>query len=245
MENPQNSAYRKLLLTDIDGTLLGGHEKELEAFRDWVHSQPDLAFGVVTGRGRESAFQGVADAGFDQVDVVICAVGTEIYYGHQDEPDHDWHQQLDAMWDQRRVNEALSGLPFAEQHNARFKMTLHGDSAPSYHAEVKARLAKHRLAANLIVSHDYYLDVLPHNVDKAQAVSHVAQKLGVGLGKVLVAGDSANDTSMLIMPGVNAVLVGNHLDEVKHLIEHPSVYAAEAHHAAGIMEGVHYYKFHK
>jgi hypothetical protein len=57
-----------------------------------------------------------------------------------------------------------------------------------------------------------------------------------------VAGDSGNDEGML---SVNAlgVVVGNYCPELEKLRKLPRVYFAQAHHAAGIIEGIRYYNF--
>ena len=40
-----------------------------------------------------------------------------------------------------------------------------------------------------------------------------------------------------------AVVVGNYSVELEKLREYPRVYFADAHHAAGIIEGIEYYDF--
>lgn len=236
----------KLILTDMDGTLLG-NEAALEQFKQWLGERPDVGFGVVTGRSKASAFRGLEEAGIDECDVVVCAVGTEIYYGRDRIQDQAWVRRLDALWDRELLSETLGDIPLRQEPNSqeagRWKLSYQGEDAARHCLEVQARLRRDNLEASVVLSHDYYLDVLPPFADKAHAVLHVTEQFEMVINQVLVAGDSANDSSMLTLPGVNAVLVGNHLEEVLHLNGHPSVYTADAHHAAGILEGIDYYAF--
>ena len=59
---------------------------------------------------------------------------------------------------------------------------------------------------------------------------------------MLVAGDSGNDAGMLLGKTLG-VVVGNHGSELDYLRNRPRIYFADASHAAGIMEGIHYYQF--
>ena len=55
-------------------------------------------------------------------------------------------------------------------------------------------------------------------------------------------GDSGNDAGMLLGRTLG-VVVGNHSSELNRLKDLPRIYFAEAAHAAGILEGIHYYNF--
>ncbi len=74
------------------------------------------------------------------------------------------------------------------------------------------------------------------------SVRHIAYKWNFPLEHILVAGDSGNDEGML---SVNAlgVVVGNYCPELEKLRKLPRVYFAQAHHAAGIIEGIRFYNF--
>lgn len=56
--------------------------------------------------------------------------------------------------------------------------------------------------------------------------------------EVVVAGDSGNDTAMLTIAGINAILVANHYQEVAHLSSLSHVYTAKNTHALGVLEGL-------
>lgn len=67
-------------------------------------------------------------------------------------------------------------------------------------------------------SQPYFLEVLPKDVDKAQAVRLVRDYLGLSRDEVMVIGDSENDLGMLREGGLS-VAMGNAYDEVKELAD--------------------------
>ena len=58
----------------------------------------------------------------------------------------------------------------------------------------------------------------------------------------MVAGDSVNDEEMLA-GNTLGVVVGNYRPKLETLRRYPRIYFAEGRHAAGIIEGIHYYNF--
>jgi sucrose-phosphate synthase len=78
------------------------------------------------------------------------------------------------------------------------------------------RLHDLKLHANLIYSHQAFLDVLPVRVSKGHAIRYLAYKWGLPLRNFLVAGDSGNDAEMLV-GDTSAVVVGNHSPELERL----------------------------
>ena len=89
----------------------------------------------------------------------------------------------------------------------------------------------------MVFSHERLLDVLPPRAGKAAAMEHVADHFGIPADSVFAVGDSGNDADMLTACE-NAVLVGNHAEEVASLATRSNVYLARRSHAAGALEGV-------
>ena len=108
--------------------------------------------------------------------------------------------------------------------------------------KIYAHLHALNLHANLIYSHQEYLDVLPVRASKGQAIRYLAYKWGLPLNAFLVAGDSGNDAEMMIGDTLG-VIVGNHSPELKVLRGHHQVYFAAAGNAWGILEGIDNYQF--
>jgi sucrose-phosphate synthase len=87
-----------------------------------------------------------------------------------------------------------------------------------------------------------YLDIIPVRGGSDLSMRHLLWKWGFAPERVLVAGDSGNDAGMLLGRTLG-VVVGNYSKELNRLRNHPRIYFAQASHAAGILEGINYYRF--
>ncbi len=105
---------------------------------------------------------------------------------------------------------------------------------------VRAAVTSTGIPARVVFSHGQLLDVLPASAGKSAAVSHVAATLNLSMDRVIVAGDSGNDTDMLT-DCANAIVVGNCEPELRILGERGVAYQAQGNHAAGVLEGLRVY----
>lgn len=236
---------RKVLVSDIDNTLLGD-KRALKQLTGWLKShRSKLAFGIATGRSIESA---VAILNKNQVkipDVLITSVGSEIHYGKNLVPDSGWANHIRYMWRKDSLAEALSkfsGLKLQAPENQReFKLSYIAkpESMPPLN-EIYEYLHELKLHAQLIYSHEEFLDVLPIRASKGHAIRYLAYKWGLPLENFFVAGDSGNDTEMLV-GDTRAIVVGNHSPELAVLRDQQHIYFADGHYAAGIIEGLNHY----
>lgn len=239
-----------LLITDIDNTLLGDDEA-LERLKRIIHeNRAQLGFGVASGRALELIDEALRENGVDEIDVVIASVGSEIYYGTERVPDKGWASHLRSKWRPERVHEALDDLEFLhlqkEPHSQReFKISYDLDEAVDPEealTTIHEALARARAAYSLIFSHGTFVDILPHRASKGKAVRYLAGKWHIPLERLATSGDSGNDRDMLV--GRTAgIVVGNRDEELLSLqnTKTSRVYFATAHHAGGIIEGLHHY----
>lgn len=145
------------------------------------------------------------------------------------------------------MRELLDQLPDLklqpERDQRQFKLSYFVDreKAPIVR-HVRRLLKQHHLSAQVIYSHDVYLDLLPHRASKGEAVRYLAMRWGLQLERVLGAGDSGNDAEMFRI-GAKGVVVGNHARELEALRGTPNVYFAEADYADGIVEGMRHFGF--
>lgn len=246
------AALDRLLITDIDNTLLGD-DTALEELKQIIHAHHHhLGFGVASGRALELVMEAMADHGISEIDVIIAAVGSEIYYTHEHMLDKGWASHLRSKWRPARIREALDVLPFLhlqeEPHTQReFKISYDLDASQSANealSMIHDTLAQAKLAYSLIFSHGTFVDILPHRASKGKAVRYLAGKWNIPLERVATAGDSGNDRDMLI--GQTAgIVVGNHDPELSSLRRFTAhrVYFAQAHCAGGILEGLRHYNF--
>ncbi len=236
---------RRMLVSDIDNTLLGD-QAGLDTLIRMLRTNPrGFGFGVATGRHLPSALDVLRQSRVPLPDVLITAVGSEIHYGPEIRPDTGWRRHIQHLWRRDALASLFTGVPGltlqSDDQQSEFKLSFNADSAtsPSLH-ELKALLRQARLHANLIHSHDAFLDILPVHASKGQAIRYLAYKWGLPLRAFLVAGDSGNDLEMLTGDTLG-VVVSNHSAELEKLRGREQVYFAEKPSASGILEGIAYY----
>ncbi len=237
----------RVLVSDIDNTLLGDEEALHELLARLKAAGDHVGFGIATGRGIDSAVKVLNDAGVPIPDLMITAVGSEIYYGARKVEDLGWRAHIDYRWNAQGLRDAMSKMPgivMQPDENQRLHKVsyfMDPDLAPSVR-EIVRHLRLNDLHANVIFSHQEFLDLLPIRATKGMALRYLALKWGLTADRFLAAGDSGNDEEMLT-GNTLAVVVGNHSVELEHLRGQPLIYFAEGHNARGIIEGLDYYNF--
>ncbi len=238
----------RLLVCDIDNTLLGDLEAAKE-FASWLGDHRErVAFGVATGRDLKGALGVLSRWSIPIPDALITSVGSEIHYwrGYPVE-DLSWRRHIDREWDPDGIREALEDVPGLKLQPKRNQSPLkvsyftESDRWPGS-SEIRRRLRDRGLRATAIASHSKYLDLLPAKASKGQAVRHLALRWGFNRGQVLVAGDSGNDALML-KSAEQAVVVGNFSRELRGLRGRRGIHFATAEHARGILEGIRHFGF--
>lgn len=237
----------RLLVSDIDNTLIGDWDALQSLLEKMRGATGKVGFGIATGRRLESALKVLKEWKVPPPDVLVTAVGTEIYYRDSMEPDPGYRLQLDYRWEPQAVREAMQDLPgvrmqgAAEQRRYKISYFVDPDEAPEVR-EIIGRLRQKHLHANVVFSHGMYLDVLPVRASKGSAIRYLADKWGIPVDSILVAGDSGNDAEML-SGNTLGVVVGNHSAELEALRDRERVYFADGRYAWGILEGIEYYDF--
>ncbi|MDD2240451.1 MAG: HAD-IIB family hydrolase [Kiritimatiellae bacterium] len=241
------SQIDRLILTDIDNTLTGDDEAMQEFFQLIAEAPLHVGFGIATGRRYEELIRLLNDLDIPRPEVLITSTGTEVYYGKNFTLDRSWQQHIGFRWEPEKVREVLDAIEGyyrqPEHEQSTFKVSYQYDPAVAPKvSRIKRLLRENGLQAKVVMSHDTFLDVIPTRAGSGVSVRHIAYKWNFPLEHILVAGDSGNDEGML---SVNAlgVVVGNYSPELEKLRAYPRVYFAQAHHAAGIIEGIQYYNF--
>jgi sucrose-phosphate synthase len=237
----------RLLVSDIDNTLIGDWEALQALLEKLRNADGKVGFGIATGRRLESALKVLKEWKVPLPDVLVTAVGTEIYYRGLVEPDPGYQLHLDYRWEPQAVREAMEDMPgirmqgTAEQRRYKISYFLDPDKAPSV-PEIITRLRQKHLHANVVFSHGMYLDILPVRASKGSAIRYLADKWGIPVDSILVAGDSGNDAEML-SGNTLGVVVGNHSEELEGLRGRERIYFADSQYAWGVLEGIEYYDF--
>ena len=237
------------LVSDIDNTLLGDKDS-LQVLVSWLRDNSrDVIFGIATGRPLESAVDILKRNRVPIPNVLITSVGSEINYGPALTPDIGWAKHISHQWRRDDLIEAMQSIPGivlqASENQREFKISYIADPTQLPSVEIiYQHLQALNLQAQVIYSHNEFLDILPIRASKGHAIRYLAYKWGLPLKQFLVAGDSGNDSEMLIGDTL-AVVVGNHSSELEGLRGLMQVYFAQNGYAGGILEGLEHYKFGK
>ncbi len=239
----------RMLITDIDDTLVGDDEA-LEEFIEIMKKNRDkVGFGVATGRSLELVEEILREKNIPIPDVIISSVGTEIFYGPDLENlslDSGWKSHISYQWKPARIKKVLSELDFLKPQERdaerEFKLSYCMEADEDHLAMIHQRLTENNLRYQLIFSHGAYLDILPQRASKGRAIRYLGNKWHIEPTDILVAGDSGNDYEMLSGKQL-AVVVGNYNPEIEQLRGYRRVYFADNHYAAGIIEGMRHYQF--
>ncbi|MFB6887828.1 HAD-IIB family hydrolase [Kitasatospora sp. NPDC056327] len=225
----------RILVTDLDGTLLGGTPEDRRRLRDALARHPGVTPVFATGRGPASVRDLLRDPLLPRPRWIIADVGATVVDGTDLTPVDPIQDHLRTGWPGReRVRAALHRFPaLTDQHgvvqDGRCSYFLPPDGLT---AELTA--AVEALGCRWEYSADRYFDVLPPGASKGNAVRALAAKLGWRPEEILVAGDSLNDLSLFRL-GTHAVIVGGAEPALlTALAGDPLVHRPDARGAAGI-----------
>jgi sucrose-phosphate synthase len=238
----------RLLICDIDGTLIGDRPASRK-FARWLKTHRNqVAFGIATGRTPESALGVLSRWAIPTPDVLITSVGSEIHYGRgRPVEDIEWRRWIDHDWDRNALLEALEFVPGVriqpKQHQRPFKLSyfVDEDAWPGV-SEIRRRVRDSAARATVIYSHGEFLDLLPAKASKGFAVKYLVDRWGFTSDRVLVAGDSGDD-SLMLKTADRGIVVGNHSPELGRLRGRDGLYFSDGEHALGILEGIAHFGF--
>ncbi len=236
----------KLMITDIDNTLIGD-DASLNQLLDLLDQhREELAWGVATGRSLELTLEAMTEYNIPMPDILICSVGTEMYYGPDLRMDKGWKQHISHKWKPELIKEALlpfDFLVFQESEGQRsHKISYYLENKDDRLQQIRQVLDDRKLRCQVIYSHNQFLDILPYRASKGKAVNYLRYKYEFLPRHVMVAGDSGNDADML-EGNTRGLIVGNHSEELAFLKDAPRIYFSTGEYAAGIIEGLHHYGF--
>ncbi|WP_354637676.1 trehalose-6-phosphate synthase [Kitasatospora camelliae] len=226
----------RILVTDLDGTLLAGGTEGRRLLREALGRHPEVTVVFATGRGSASVRRVLRDPLVPRPRWIIADVGATVLDGTDFSPVEPLQEQLRAGWPgPARVRAALGRFPaLAYQHG------VAQDGRCSYHLPPDGLTGELIAAVGALgcaweYSADRYFDVLPPRVSKGGALLALAEKLTWPRESILVAGDSLNDLSLFRL-GAHAVLMAGAEGALSAAVgDDPLVHRPDRPGAAGIL----------
>ncbi len=268
--NNQSEIIRKVLATDLDGTLIPLPDSEENqsslAEISKAFEIKDLVLIYCTGRHFESVVDAISIEKLPRPEWIICDVGTSIYRITDGryisfEAYNKHLEDLTHTSSRPGMQSLLEGLPGLilqqEDHQQEFKLSYECESSrtDSLVEKINELLHDFKIPYEAHGSLDPFLncgliDLLPRGVSKAYALKWLAQHAGYGADQVIYAGDSGNDF-LALTSGCRAILVANAgkelTDKVKAALKAKkksyALYVAKKQATSGVLEGCRHFKW--
>ena len=237
-----------VLVTDLDGTLLGGALPWRRCLYQWLARERHRVVHVFsTGRDLDSVARVLRDQaphGLQPPHLVIGDVGASVACGVSLALVPQVVEGIEQRWQGKaeRVLPLLRGLAgVAPQPVTAHRRLAYLIDAPRLDRQALRALEAH--GVDCLVSDDRYLDVMPAGVNKGTTLLALLDWLEVEHHRVVTAGDTLNDLAMF-ETGLQGVVVANAepalLAELPRL---PATYRARSSGCQGIVEALHHFGF--
>ncbi|WP_375257078.1 HAD-IIB family hydrolase [Citreimonas sp.] len=237
-----------VLATDLDGTFLGGTDEARRKYYDWINANRH-AVGLIFVTGRDPGFVSELSRrkGVPKPDYVVGDVGTTIARSddrHILNPIAELEAEIAEKWDDSsaRVQAALRSIPGLRLQGTAFRHRVSYDMDPEKFDRRAVDIVED-MGLDALISDNRFFDVLPKDVSKGPSLLRLLAHLGVKNDRVLVAGDTMNDHSMLTM-GLPSVVVGGAEPALLEAVEKvETVHIAKEEGVGGIAEAMLRYNY--
>jgi len=243
--SPSSPAPIRLFSTDLDGTLLGNPESTQRFKQVWesipVDHRPLLVYN--SGRTIADVLALISTRRLPAADYLIGGVGTELHNCRENRKETEFHHQFGEGWDLGAVETIMNAMPGIERQPPEF---LHPYKSSWYlHRadrekidELRHRFKEAGLEVNVVYSSLRDLDILPSRANKGNALAWLCSRLEIPFEQALVAGDTANDSAMFLLPGIKGIVVENAQPDLFEAVVKLPVFVSSKVMADGVLEGL-------
>lgn len=254
-KKPKTGAGNKLLkapvffISDLDGTIIDGNKAPglPELIGSLKKHKGQMIFGISTGRNRALTKEALKQHPLLlNADIIICSVGTEIYYTSDFIVDKGWLKHINYKWNRNKLQETLNDYPGVKLQESeaqtphKLSYYITSDFGDEDLTDIYRLLDGKQLRAKIFVTDNKHLDLVPIRSGKGKAVHYLSYKWKKPIQNFIVSGNGGNDLGML-GGKTNGIVVSNHSPELIVLKENPNVYFSKAPLAAGVLEGINHY----
>ncbi|HVW21220.1 MAG TPA: HAD-IIB family hydrolase [Opitutaceae bacterium] len=235
----------RLFATDLDGTLIGNPESMRRFRESWEklprESRPLLVYN--SGRSVQDTLGFSRARTLPEADYILGGVGTEFHDARRPGEVPEFVAQFGEGWDLPTVERIVGATPGVVRQPPEFlhpyKSSWYLERADRAQIEeLRRRLEAAGLQVAVVYSSLRFLDVLPSRADKGNALAWLCRRLSIPLEEVLVAGDTGNDSSMFLLPGVKGIVVENAQPELFEAVVKLPTFVATKVMADGVLEGL-------
>jgi len=244
-----SSTSIRLFSSDLDGTLIGNPEASQRFKLAWekipAKRRPLLVYN--SGRLVDDLRRFHTENPLLPVpDYVIGGVGTQIYDEKAGTMAEDFYAYLGDKWDLARVIAVASAFPGVRPQPPEFQHAFKSSwflehATPAILRELRTQLAKAGLEVEIVYSSGRDLDILPRHATKGGALQWLCKRLDIALDRVVVAGDTGNDSSMFLLPGVHGIIVENAQPELFEATVDIPTFTSRAVMADGVLDGLQHF----
>ena len=235
----------KLFCTDLDGTILGNLESMRRFKEAWEALSPKRRPLLCYNSGRllDDVLAVLETQSLPWPDYIIGGVGTQLYDAKAKQALTKFDKQFGKGWDLAKIEQILAAFPGVTRQPPEFLHPYKSSwyllqASPEIVEVLRSQLSDAGLKVSIVYSSTRDLDILPENTSKGRALEWLCEHTKIRLKHVVVAGDTGNDSSMFLLPGVKGIVVENAQPELFQAVVHLPTYTATRGVADGVLQGL-------